>query len=247
MIRIAICDDSEIDLLLIKTMIEDYTKKKKDIDFEITEFANAFKLLECIENNRDSRSFDIYFLDVIMPSINGIETGNVIRKYDKLCHIIFITASGDYALDSYDVIASGYIVKPVSRAKLFATLDRVVANLTSDNSNSSGIRIKTKDGSRNIPLHMIRYAVYEDHLIKFCLTNDKNVSTVTGGMTMTALAEILLKDKRFVSPHRSFVVNMNCVSTLKGQVFILDNSEEIPVSRSMIKSVRQQYNEFVKK
>lgn len=247
MIKIAVCDDSNIDLQLIKSMLDDYTLTKQDIEFEITAFENAFKLLEYVETARVGDKFDIYLLDVIMPSINGIETGSFIRKYDEMCHIIFITASGDYALDSYDVVASGYIVKPVSRKKLFATLDRVVSKISKDISSASGICIKTKEGIRNIMTHTIRYAEYIDHTIKFNLFDGSDVSTVKGSLTMSGLTEMLSRDNRFVSPHRAFIVNMKYVSTLKGQNFIMDNAVEIPVSRVLIKNVRKLYLDYVNK
>lgn len=245
MIKIAVCDDSAIDLQLIECMIKSYAQSRQDIEFQITVFENAFKLLEYVETSNEDDKFDIYLLDVIMPSINGIETGSFIRKYDEMCHIIFITASEDYALDSYDVIASGYIVKPVSKQKLFATLDRVISKLSKADDEPSGICIKTKNGIRNIPVHTIRYAEYIGHAIKFSLFDGTEISTVTGSLTMSGLAGILSKDKRFVCPHRAFIVNMKYISAMKGQQFILDNSAEIPVSRNSLKSVKQIYNNYI--
>lgn len=244
MIKVAVCDDNKIDLELICYLVDEYIKCRPDVEFSVTPFSTAFDLLGHIDTPSYKDKFDIYLLDVIMPVIKGIEVGNLIREHDENCHIIFITASPEYALDSYDVLASGYIVKPVVKEKLFQTLDRVVSRLIADKDSSKSIPVKTKDGIQQIMLHMIRYAEYADHVIDFHLFNDTIVSTVTSSITMSGLADLLLKDSRFIMPHRAFIVNLKYVTTLKGQNFVMDNSEEIPVARAAFKKSKQRYLEF---
>ena len=57
--------------------------------------------------------YDIYLLDVVMPGLNGIELAKEIRSSDKAADIIFLTSSPEFAVESYTVKASNYLVKPV--------------------------------------------------------------------------------------------------------------------------------------
>ena len=58
-----------------------------------------------------------------MPALNGIELGREIRGFDRASSVIFLTSSPEFALDSYSVKASDYIVKPASKERLFMALD----------------------------------------------------------------------------------------------------------------------------
>ena len=64
-------------------------------------------------------TFDIYLLDVIMPGQNGIELGLSIREFDQGGRIIYLTASSDFAVDSYRAKASDYLLKPLDKSRLF--------------------------------------------------------------------------------------------------------------------------------
>ncbi len=244
MIRIAVCDDSKIDRELICYLVNEYIKENPDIEFQITSFSNAFKLIDDIENPQIHEKFDIYLLDMIMPNIKGIEAGTCIRKYDKECHIIFITSSSEYAIQSYDVIASGYIVKPVNKKKFFETLDRVVKNINTDNLFSPRIPVKTKNGLQQLQIHKIRYAEYSEHVICFHLIKGDIISTSIGSMTLSGLAEKLKDEASFVMPHRAFIVNLEYVKSIKSGCFVMNDNSEIPISRTSMKEIKQKYIDF---
>ncbi len=246
MIKIAVCDDSKIDLELISYLIDEYVSERTDIEFKTVSFSNAFKLMEYVENPSNKEKFDIYLLDVIMNCINGIELGSFIRRHDKDCHIIYITAYTEYALVSYDVIASGYIVKPVSKDKLFQTLDRVISKISDDVNCRNRISVKTKDGIQNIMFHNIVYAEYSEHIIRFHLLKGNVISSSIGSLTITKLWETLENEGRFVNPHRAFIVNLQYVKNLKGNFLFMNTGEEIPISRTSLKAIKDKYMNFSK-
>jgi DNA-binding LytR/AlgR family response regulator len=197
--------------------------------------------MDYIESSLYKNKFDIYLLDVVMPAIKGTEVASFIRKIDDDCHIIFITSSPEYAVDSYDVFASGYIVKPILRKKFFATLDRTISKITSDTNYSQRISVKTKDGIKSIMINKIRFAEYKNHVIEFHTVNENTICSVTGSMTISGLMKLLENNSSFVMPHRAFIVNLEYVSSLEGSNFIMNKAEKIPVSRTAMKNIKQKF------
>ena len=244
MINIAICDDNTVDLDFISYLFQEYAASRSDLELDISTFTSAFKMMDYIENPLTRKKFDIYLLDVLMPSIMGTDVASSIRKIDEDGHIIFITSSPEFALESYDVFASGYIVKPIVRQKFYNTLDRIIPQVTEHMERSDRISVKTKDGLKYIKLHMIRYIEYRNHVVEFHMFDENVISSATSSITLSGLYENLKNERRFVMPHRAFIVNLAFVSALENQAFIMDRSEKIPISRNIVKSIKQKYIDF---
>lgn len=104
--NIAICDDNLLDRELIVDLLECYFFNKS-ISYSIDQYE--------IE---DGHPYDIIILDIFMGKLLGIEVAKNLRKLKFNGEIIFLTASSDFAVDSYDVNAGGYILKPISYNKL---------------------------------------------------------------------------------------------------------------------------------
>ena len=76
--------------------------------------------------------FHIILLDILMPLLNGMDTARELRQYDKTVKIIFLTSSPEFALESYDVKAYSYLLKPVTYEKLEETLNECVKTFAID-------------------------------------------------------------------------------------------------------------------
>ena len=105
--KIAVVDDSPRDLQLIKGYVERYFKEKGG-DYQVRTFENGLDFLD-----EEKLSFDIVFLDVEMPHLNGIETARNFRKRNKMAVLVFITNMAQYAIHGYEGDAIEYMVKPV--------------------------------------------------------------------------------------------------------------------------------------
>ena len=115
MIKIAICDDNKSEFNYIAKQIEDY-KTMSYVNVKYTYFSNGTELLTQIKSGV---FYDLIFLDIIMPDINGIDTAMKIHRYSRITKIIFLTVSSEFAVDSYNVNALDYILKPIT-AERFA-------------------------------------------------------------------------------------------------------------------------------
>ena len=108
--KVLLVDDEELQLI----RIENAAKKALPEGSEFFCYTNPVLAYE--ENV--SQKFDIAFLDIEMPQINGIQLAKKLKKVNPLVNVIFVTAYDNYALEAYRLHASGYITKPVNENKI---------------------------------------------------------------------------------------------------------------------------------
>lgn len=87
MIRICVLDDDPVALDKINEILTEYLSTRK-VSFDIDQYQCGDDLLKAVFTNH--KSYQIYFLDILMPGITGIEAAKEIRKLDKSAHIIFL-------------------------------------------------------------------------------------------------------------------------------------------------------------
>ena len=114
--RAAICDDSTTDAEFVGSILHQWAAER-GIEVESERFASADAFLF---RYAEDKSFDLLLLDVEMPGTDGVTLAKTVRQENEAVQIVFITGYSDYIAEGYDVAALHYLVKPVSREKLFA-------------------------------------------------------------------------------------------------------------------------------
>ncbi|MBR1770798.1 MAG: response regulator transcription factor, partial [Lachnospiraceae bacterium] len=104
--RVAICDDEKTICELLRKLLQ-----KEDSGAEVCFFYSAEELLAAAED------YQLLFLDIQMPGLNGIETARELRKRNEDICIIFVTAVKEYVFEAFDVAAFHYLLKPVDEEK----------------------------------------------------------------------------------------------------------------------------------
>lgn len=240
MLQIAICDDDEKELEYIYRLTEAYRDIHPELDIAVRKFQNGYDLLEAV--NARSR-FNVYLLDILMPVVNGIEVGAVIRQKDSAAILIYLTSSPDFAVESYTVEAQGYLLKPFIKQHLFAILDKKIAHLDADDNRR--LVIQTPDGGvEAIPYCRLLYVEYTQHrLIAYRL--DGQISrSVYQRESFKQLTAPLITDGRFVKISAAHIVNMQHVSAVTSRQFELANGKKLPLSR-IYKEARKTYLDYL--
>lgn len=93
-------------------------------NIDLLQFSGSFENASAASSFLKTNDIDLIFLDIQMPGLNGIEFAKQIRKNTL---IIFTTAYAEYALDSYDVDAIDYLVKPINRVRFQKAVDKAVS------------------------------------------------------------------------------------------------------------------------
>lgn len=109
--RIAICDDEKIYRKQLMTELE---KIIKSLDVIIDEYDNGKELID----KYDKYKYELVFLDIEMPAMNGIDLARALRVKSDTLEIVFLTGHIEYALEGYEVNALRYLTKPVNPQKL---------------------------------------------------------------------------------------------------------------------------------
>jgi DNA-binding LytR/AlgR family response regulator len=233
--KIAICDDDAQDLQRIESAVCEFLFLKQN-DSAVYTFLSGDSLLLSAEKHG---SFDLVFLDILMPGSNGMEVAAEIRKKSDACRIVFLTSSPEFAVDSYRVNAFYYLLKDCSKDEIQTLLGRALTEINQDNSECLLIREKGK--LTRVLIRTIVFLESINHTICFHLS---------GGQTVSCLGTLgeyqdLLADKRFIRCHKSFIVNMSFVASISGKEFVLEDNQMVPISRNIYQQAKDAYLDYI--
>lgn len=233
MLQIAVCDDNISELANMVQLIDLY-RAARNLSCEYAVFANGFELVSAIEKGR---RFDIYCLDIIMPGFTGIDVAKEIRGCDKTAPILFFTSSSEFALESYSVKAINYVLKPISKEKLFFTFDEMLEQIRVEK-NEDAIIVKSNEGIQKILVSNLTFAEVIGRNVLYHLRSGKVIECTA---PFSAVCDTLLKYVSFMKPHRSYLVNMQYVDTIDNHQITLQTLASIPIAQGKAKEMKQQY------
>lgn len=236
MINVAICEDSDIDMEILKGIVESQLNCR-NILYEIHTFSNGEELVEEYKN----KPCDIIFLDIMMDGMNGIETGKCIREMDTAVEIVYCTATKEFAIEAYDVHAMGYLLKPYDASRIGIMIDYYIKNnLTAS---KSFITVKSKRKQLIIPYKDIVY-MESDNKVVYIYTNTQGPVKVYNRLNCF---EEEVADVRFLRCHQSYFINMDYVVRVEDSDFVMSDKSIIPIRKSGRKLIIKKYEGYLKK
>ena len=231
-ITIAVCDDSRRVIDQIEQVLHGYMQTIHT-PIQIRTFTDGHSLVNACAKGND---FDICILDILMPGFSGMETAREIRHYNTSTKIIFLTSSAEYALESYEVKAYDYILKPVTAERLTDVMNDVLKEI--EHRDGSGIVVKSDAGVRMLLLSNI---IYVEAMGKKTVYHLYPEGTVTCTEKFAEVCHRLLDEEMFLQTHRSYLLNMNYVDRITGNDIILRDGARIPIAQGRTKEIRQMY------
>lgn len=238
--QFVICDDNMENLTELETMFFRYSARFPGLSFSLEKFTDAALLLHKIQHEKLA---DIYILDIVMSDISGIDLGHEIRKRSEKSIIIFTTASDNFALAAYDIQAIRYLIKPVDENRFYEALDYALTHIKIEK--ESVFAVKTKNGLESVPYREIEYIENSARKLDIHLTNKKKITSIYIRKSFEEEVKELLCFKNFLCVHKSFLINLNCVRTLKQNHAIMVNGDSIPISRKNAFHVKKEYLLFI--
>lgn len=230
MLRIAIVEDEALYQQKIERYLRRFAEMQNQL-FDIRIFGSGAQLLMDYH-----AEFDIIFLDIEMPGINGMETAREIRRIDEQTTLAFITNMANYALQSYEVEASDFIVKPFTYEVFEFKMKRILRRTEHLRSETS-IMISGNDKAQRICLNDLLYVEVQGHTLAYH-TGTETVS-VRGSMKD---AQQQLSACGFYKCSQSYLVNLRYVTRVETDEVFLGNIS-VPVRRGgkkdMIQAVAQ--------
>lgn len=227
--RIAICDDIQDYNIHLEKLLKKYMKDKEISEYVIKIYNSGSALLKELQVG----TIDFLFLDIDMPTLDGFDTAEAVKRLDRDVYIIFVTNDRGGATKGYNYNAKGYLCKPLEQNDIDSLLDRVIDDRVNLYDNGFyRIKIK-KEGTAYVRLDDIIYFESFGHDI-VAVTHTSKYTFL--GKLETVLTE--LEPKGFVRIHRSYIVNMLHVFRDFGNKVILKKNGELPVSDKFKKSLQ---------
>lgn len=233
MMQIAVCDDN-IDELSNMVQLIDLYRTSRNLNCDHAVFPNGFELVSALEKGK---RFDIYCLDIMMPGFTGIDAAKEIRTFDKTAPILFFTSSPEFALESYSVKAINYVLKPVSKEKLFFTFDELLEQIKTKDEEDAVI-VKSNEGIQKI---LISNLVFVEVIGRNVLYHLRSGKVAECTESFSSVCDSLQKYGCFIKPHRSYLVNMQYVDTIENHQITLQTLSAVPVAQGKAKEMKQQY------
>jgi len=207
MFSVAICDDNALQISILQDMVEEYVASR-NLQFKISTFASGPALLKAVETQG---CFDIYLLDVIMPDMTGIQTGEKLRSHGDSGKIVFITATVDYAAASYDVQAFHYLVKPVGQEKFFEVLDKIIKSF---DGRSSVLSVKTSAGEKRLNVDDLLYVDMVDRALNYHMLDGSVVESIKLRGPFSEAVSVLVKEAGFTMCGASIALSLRHIDTM---------------------------------
>ncbi|GAA0702446.1 two-component system response regulator RgbR [Paraclostridium ghonii] len=229
MIEIILCEDQIEHQKTIVRFLEKILGENS-IAYNLKIYKSGEELIDNYPENTD-----IFILDIQMDKITGMDVARKIREIDKnKPEIIFTTSLIEYIQEGYEVRAYRYLLKPIK----YDDLKNHILNCINEvlNKKDKFVLIESKNETYKINIEDITYIEIQRKDMSIH-TENKIYETK---MTMDKI-EKELKNHKFYRCHKSFLVNINCVENIKQYVAILENKEEVLISRHRFKDFKSKF------
>lgn len=216
--KLAIVEDRQEHVDRLQSFIEKYREEHNE-QFQIFIFSDGLKFLDAYK-----RGFDIVFMDINMPHIDGMETAKRLREIDKNTCLIFITEHSSFAVSGYEVSAFDFILKPVEYARFAEKLTKAVEFVRK---NDRGIvHLKNKDVLRMVKISDINYIESAGHKVIYHYAD-------TQFETWGSLDEVekKLPSDCFARCGKSYLINLAAVASVNGNEVAMLNGDALLISR----------------
>ncbi len=232
--KILICDDDALFVEQIEKNLVKYEIEHKE-NFEIDRVNCGTKALEMIA----TKNYELLFLDIEMPELNGVEVGERIRTVvqNYQLQIVYVSTQVGYALELFQNNPFDFLIKPVSYEKIEKMMDKLFAVMGRKN---DLFTYQKKGQVCRVKVGDILY--FESNLKKSIVVTEEKSDEF-----YSSLKDIyeILKDKKFFYCHKSILVNYDHVSEFYFDKIVLDNGEELEISQAKRKEVRNIAKDWV--
>lgn len=227
MLRIGICDNDAESRKELQRIVS--LSLFSTTEYVFVHFENGYDCLKMCE--QPGAQLDLLFLEINLPKINGLRVAQTLRKRAVPIDIIFITELKQFVYEGYAYHAYDFLVKPTSAKTIGKVLQRYVEERLSNR--NEFLHVFVGGSMQEIRLDYVCY--FESRKRKIAAVMQKK--ELEFYLTMDELAS-KLDTTQFIRCHRSYFVNVRCISEVQSQQILLSDGSCVPISRAYIKQIR---------
>jgi two-component system LytT family response regulator len=243
-------DDEQRNLQLLQNVLQQHCPQLNVVAAE-TDVKKGILLVQELQPQ-------LLFLDIEMPHMNGFET---LKKLEPLnFEVIFVTAYSHYAINAFDVHATGFVTKPINAEKLVAavttasqrieqkTINKNLFSLLESNNKSTTekIPLSTTNGLVFVKIADIMYCESSGNYTHFILSDGKDI------LVSRQLGEYekLLPETGFIRIHDKYIINLAFIKEYikgSGGEVILENGKELPVAARKKEDFLSRFEKWIRR
>ena len=222
----AVALDDEIPALEV---IEAFASRMPELDLKAV-FSKTRKASQYLAEH----PIDLLFLDINMPAISGLDFA---RSIDQDIIVIFTTSYTEYAIESYELDAVDYLLKPFAFQRFQQAIEKAqTLHAARQLEQNEPLLFRINHGTVKVQPEDIRYIEGLDNYVKIHLTDDKPLVIRMPMKKMLAH----LPEGRFVQVHRSYIVALQWVEQVKNKTILIEG-HEIPLSKTYEADFRNRF------
>ena len=243
-----------VDVVLRALVVDDEKPARHDLIWmlerepevgDIAEACGGADALKLLTNTTSADRFDVVFLDMSMPDLDGLDIARMVGRFEDPPAIVFVTAFDTPASDAFDLGVIDYLRKPVAADRLRRAVQRVSTSLQTASSPTDSdlqpvrIAVATSGGAQRLlsPIDVTHFESCGDYVRVH--TDDESYLIRD---TMTRLTNGWAR-YGYIRIHRSFAVRISAVSEVRSGPAgrsVCIGSAELPVSRRYARDLTQQ-------
>ena len=232
-LQIAICDDLEEERVILSRLLRNYARRQ-GLSLQVHFFVSGEELLQSV---RRANACQVLFLDIYMPGISGVETARRLRAAGYGASIVFATTSTDHGVDSFEVRASDYLVKPFRQEEVDRALDWCLEHMPEP---LRSLSVYAEGETQEFPLASVLYIEVLGH--------QSHIHTLRQTVVVRKSLDDLeraVDSPDFFRCHRSFLVNLGHVERIESSDFLMSDGARIPISSPNLPRARDTFLDWV--
>ncbi len=231
--RIAVIDDESIFRMQLKMMVEKISTAK-EIHLEVDDFSSGADFIDSLS----SRRYDIVFMDIFMPEMDGIQTARKMRQMTEKTFLIFMTASEGHYPDAFSLHAFDYVTKPFTIERIQTVLNEIIEHTPMD---AAFIKISVGPLEEKIYLKDIISVTTDGHYLEI---NRNDGSSARVRLTSGEFLEMSGGDKRFIMVNRGIIINMDYIDYVDGGDISMKDKSIFPISARKVSDISQKIKDY---
>lgn len=234
MINIAVVEDENTDADKLVGYLYAYSEKCGS-GFGITRYADAVGFL-----SEREKCYDLVFMDIMMPNMNGMRAAGKFREFDKKAKLIFVTNMAKFAIKGYEVDAFDFLVKPINYPDFEMKMKKVVELIKSEVDDR--VMISGSGSIKRLSVNSVYYIEVSDHKLLYH-TYDGSF-TIAGSLSAT---EEKFKAYGFLRCNSCYLLNPKHIDAVDGHTVTMVNGDRLQISHPRKKTFMEELAEWMGK
>lgn len=231
-VNIAVVDDFLLEREQMELMVKSYLKDH-GIKGVVESFENGEAFLEEYTPNK----YAIVILDIYMNEKTGMDIAKYLREQNDKCKVLFATTSEDFAIESYEVSATYYLLKPIQQEKVVKALELCMKKPIRE----PYVEIIVDRLPIKIPFSNIYWVETQRNVLVVHLEK-KEIKTY---MTFQSFVETLKGDPRFLVSCKGCLVNMDYIVSMEECDFVMKNKDYVQIRKRGGNQIKTDYLQYI--